>query len=207
MNNKNIKKQRIENYFIDAACELICKSGMSAVTIRNIADKAGYNSATLYTYFKTLSHLIAYASFRFEREMMIAVERRIAEMCESDISKIWPEVYIAMADFLLDNPNIFECNFISMYDGLTRDEVVALRGEKSEFAKFVYENLGNIAIQLNLDMKEIDRINNTCLSLIIGTVLLSIKERTAGNKADLLSELRLQVNNIIKFNLGAYCEK
>lgn len=201
MGNTELKRQRMENYFIDAVCELIREKGMTAATIRNVADKAGYNSATLYSYFKSFPHLLAYASFRFEKEMMIFVEKKITKMKESNLKQIWPEVYVAMADFLLDNPNIFECNFITIYDGLTREEVVSLRDENSEFAKFVVKNLNEIAMQNNLEMQEVNRISDYCLSLIIGSVLLSIKQRTANSKDFLLSELKMQIEFLIKSNL------
>ena len=39
--------------------------GIDGITIRNVADKAGYNSATLYLYFNDLDHLILYASLKY----------------------------------------------------------------------------------------------------------------------------------------------
>lgn len=55
------------NYFIEAAAEIIEKEGFDKVTIRKIADKAGYNSATIYNYFEDLSHLIFFASMSMVR--------------------------------------------------------------------------------------------------------------------------------------------
>ncbi|MBE5959849.1 MAG: helix-turn-helix transcriptional regulator [Lachnospiraceae bacterium] len=36
---------------METACEIIETEGIEAATIRNIAAKAGYNSATIYSYF------------------------------------------------------------------------------------------------------------------------------------------------------------
>ena len=58
--NKRIKKQRVMRYFIDAAREIINEEGIEGVTIRNVAGRAGYNSASLYNYFENLDMLIAY---------------------------------------------------------------------------------------------------------------------------------------------------
>lgn len=46
-------KQRVRmiKYFIDATIEIIEKEGYEGVTIRKVADIAGYNSATIYNYF------------------------------------------------------------------------------------------------------------------------------------------------------------
>lgn len=58
--NKLLKRQRITRYFIDAAREIVEEEGVHAVTIRSVAERAGYNSATLYNYFENLDQLIAF---------------------------------------------------------------------------------------------------------------------------------------------------
>ena len=49
-----IQEERIRKYFIDAAKELIRGEGLSVVTARNVAERAGYSYATLYNYFKDI---------------------------------------------------------------------------------------------------------------------------------------------------------
>lgn len=51
-------------YFIEAAYQLIEEEGLELLTIRKVADVAGYNSATLYNYFENLDSLVAYASLK-----------------------------------------------------------------------------------------------------------------------------------------------
>ncbi len=64
MTNKELRIKRIRGYFIEAAQEIIDKEGIHAVTIRKVAQRAGYNSATLYNYFRNLDHLLALALSR-----------------------------------------------------------------------------------------------------------------------------------------------
>ena len=52
------------NYFIEAASQIIEEEGLEAVTIRKVADIAGYNSATLYNYFENLDHLIFFSQLK-----------------------------------------------------------------------------------------------------------------------------------------------
>lgn len=59
--NKELKKQRMYTYFIDAALSIIEENDINNVTIRAVADRAGYNSATLYNYFDNLDHLKYFA--------------------------------------------------------------------------------------------------------------------------------------------------
>ena len=58
MDKKEIQERRMKGYFIDATKELLKGEGLSAVSVRSVADKAGYSYATLYNYFKDLNDLI-----------------------------------------------------------------------------------------------------------------------------------------------------
>lgn len=62
IDKKLIKKQRVIRYFIQAATEIAQNDGMEAITIRNVSEGAGYNSATLYNYFENLEQLLAFTS-------------------------------------------------------------------------------------------------------------------------------------------------
>ena len=52
MERKKIQEERIRGYFIQATKEILKGEGLSALSVRNIADRAGYSYATLYNYFK-----------------------------------------------------------------------------------------------------------------------------------------------------------
>ena len=45
----SIKKRRVMTYFIEAARQLMSSEGIQALSIRGIAEIAGYNSATSTT--------------------------------------------------------------------------------------------------------------------------------------------------------------
>lgn len=68
MNNKEIQRKRMLTYFIEAAKKIMEEEGLQAVTIRKVADMAGYNSSTLYNYFENLNHLIFFASMKYLNE-------------------------------------------------------------------------------------------------------------------------------------------
>ncbi|WP_252503018.1 TetR/AcrR family transcriptional regulator [Sporosarcina sp. Marseille-Q4943] len=68
MSNKKIQLSRMWKYFIDATKEIINEDGINQVTIRKVADRAGYNSATIYNYFGEVSHLIFFASMKLLKE-------------------------------------------------------------------------------------------------------------------------------------------
>lgn len=61
-------------YFIDAAQSILEQEGMQGLTIRKVADMAGYNSATLYSYFENLDHLAFYASLKYLRNYLFKLQ-------------------------------------------------------------------------------------------------------------------------------------
>lgn len=70
MEEMNIKKKRVMMYFIEATQELILKEGLENLSIKKIAEKAGYNSATIYNYFENLEVLILYASINYLKDYL-----------------------------------------------------------------------------------------------------------------------------------------
>ncbi len=55
---KSLKKSRVMGYFVAAATEIIEEFGLDAVTIRLVAERAGYHSSTIYNYFDDLDHVM-----------------------------------------------------------------------------------------------------------------------------------------------------
>lgn len=68
MVKKELQKRRIMKYFIEATNSIIEEEGIECVTIRKVADMAGYNSATLYNYFQNLNHLIFLSSMKYLKD-------------------------------------------------------------------------------------------------------------------------------------------
>lgn len=62
MNEHNalLKKSRMTRYYIDAVITLSDDIPVDAITLRQVAAAAGYNSATLYNYFQNMNQLIAF---------------------------------------------------------------------------------------------------------------------------------------------------
>ncbi len=105
---RDIQRKRMMCYFIDAASEIIEKEGFDKITVRKVADLAGYNSATLYNYFENLDHLIFFSAMRFLKEYAQSLPDYIqdAENALDRYFKIWelfcyhayskPEIYNAI---------------------------------------------------------------------------------------------------------------
>lgn len=53
-----IRQKRTMIFFIEATKHILQEDGYDHLTIREIAQRAGYNAATLYHYFRDLDELI-----------------------------------------------------------------------------------------------------------------------------------------------------
>ena len=58
------KRKRVMAYFINATIELMEEIGIENLTIRKVAERSKYNSATLYNYFDSLDELEMFASVK-----------------------------------------------------------------------------------------------------------------------------------------------
>ena len=54
MKNKDVQEMRMKNYFIQATKEILKSEGIKHVSVRSVADRAGYSYTTMYNYFKEI---------------------------------------------------------------------------------------------------------------------------------------------------------
>jgi len=54
----SVREGRVRAYFIEAAKQIILREGVEGVSVRKVADIAGYSYATIYNYFSDLNALL-----------------------------------------------------------------------------------------------------------------------------------------------------
>lgn len=74
--------------FIEATKSLMDSVGEEGLSIRKIAAKAGYNSATIYNYFQDLDELMLFGSVSFFRDVF----QKVLEGRTDDMT--WKDRYI-----------------------------------------------------------------------------------------------------------------
>ena len=105
INEMSIKKRRVMIYFIEAARQVLISDGIEGLSIRRIADIAGYNSATLYNYFDDLNHLMLYASMSYLRDYVLALSHRITPAMNA--LECYRTVYETFDSYAFKSPEIF----------------------------------------------------------------------------------------------------
>jgi AcrR family transcriptional regulator len=110
MDRKAIQTRRMRGYFIDAAKEILKGEGLKSISVRNIADRAGYSYATLYNYFSDLKGLIFECVRDFDNECRHYVNTEAADV-SAGRDRIAAKT-MAYVRYFIQYPGIFELFFL-----------------------------------------------------------------------------------------------
>jgi AcrR family transcriptional regulator len=131
---KELQKKRMKCYFIEAASRIIEQEGLENLTVRKVANLAGYNSATLYNYFENFDHLIFFASMRHLKDYSQALPDYIADSKDSldRYYRIW-ELFCLNA---YSKPEIFNAIFFGKFN-------IPLEESVTEYYSLFPQDLGS----------------------------------------------------------------
>ena len=98
------------HYFLDATSELIEEKGLHAITIREIADRAGYTSSTVYNYFRDLSHLKFFAVMRHTNSYFKELPDYMAK--GNNTVEKWLYAWECFCNHSFDRPDVYSLLYI-----------------------------------------------------------------------------------------------
>ncbi|WP_226528784.1 TetR/AcrR family transcriptional regulator [Metabacillus niabensis] len=107
---KELQRTRMWKYFLDAAAEVIEEEGIEHMTIRKIADRAGYTASTAYNYFKDLSHLKFFAAMRFTSDYVKELPHYM-DQGENTVEK-WLYSWECFCKHSFEQPEIYSVIFM-----------------------------------------------------------------------------------------------
>lgn len=115
---KDTEKRKNAIAFVEATQSLIDAEGLEKISIRKIAEKAGFHNSTIYLYFKDANQLILLASLKHFNEY----SRKLADfgnMIASPTDKFLA-IWQAFGETVFYRPHIFRNFFFGKYsDNLT----------------------------------------------------------------------------------------
>ncbi|HFZ6226527.1 TPA: TetR/AcrR family transcriptional regulator [Clostridioides difficile] len=212
MTNKELQKKRILMYFIEAAQNIMENEGIENITLRKVADMAGYNSSTLYKYFKNLDHLISFASIKYFKDYNLNISRCIENENVNDEYKKYIIMWKLFCKHSFDNAQAFyqvffnlssdELSYITKqyYDMFPEDLGIhdsdislMITGESiKERNKILLNNLVDTGY---IPAKDLDIINDIIISFYQN--LLFLKKNTGKNSDD--DELTMKMISSIEY--------
>lgn len=104
-------KRRAINAFVTATEKIMNEEGIHKVTIRKVSDLAGYSSATIYSYFENIDHLILFSSMKFLDEYIEEIPKYIEG--ETTSIGVFKKVWECFSHFAFKRADIFHKLFFS----------------------------------------------------------------------------------------------
>lgn len=109
VSNKDIQRLRTMSFFIEAANKIIDTEGIEAVTVRKVANMAGYNQATVYNYFDNIDYLVGFAAIKYLTEYHKSLKKEVEPIKEPKerFLKIWEK----FCEYSFKRPKIYRAIF------------------------------------------------------------------------------------------------
>ncbi|MFL9484122.1 TetR/AcrR family transcriptional regulator [Chitinophagaceae bacterium LWZ2-11] len=192
MKNKQIQEERIKGYFIEATKSILKGEGLKSISVRNIADQAGYSYATLYNYFKDVNELVFECVKDFQQECveMVASETKELPLGTGRIKAI-AKSYVK---YFIQYPGIFELFFI---EKPTRGQDAILELINTFFDRLCSEDW-EYCIAQKLVFEQSTQIIKPQLNYILtGIMIFYINRRHPSNYQELMQTLEKQLSHIL----------
>lgn len=200
--SKELQKQRIRTYFIEAAKKIALEQGGSAVTIRNSAELAGYSYATIYNYFSDLNDLLWNVSLSCMSDIVKELTPKLqAEHFDlSDVKRIYREY----AGVFVHNPKLFELLFFNFVTPPQEDS----RADKGEagLAQLILTKFRGGGGR-KIPGSRIPDLSQILTSSVHGHLALYFSGKTTQNPDDLYSRIEITLKYILEFSPAGEASK
>ena len=195
MGNKEIQEQRMKGYFIEATKDILRGEGLKNISVRNIAERAGYSYATLYNYFSDVKDLIFECVIDFQEECEVFIKFE-TKKTQPGIEKI-KAVAKAYMKYFIQYTGIFELFFLEKTSDLAR---------KQNTAELIYTFFDKACVEewdyciQNKIIKKTDAelMKPAVKYLITGMLLFYINRRQPASYKEFTELAEIQLNNILK---------
>ena len=108
---KEMRELHIKRIFVDAAKEYITAHGVGSLTVKAVADLAGYAPGTLYNYFADLQELLYECAKDFFHECTLPVKQRL-ESCTTPVERVVAPALV-YTQYFLEHPDVFHLLFVA----------------------------------------------------------------------------------------------
>jgi len=190
MNNKQIREERVRRYFIDSCIKLIRGEGVAVVNVRNVAEDAGYSSATLYNYFKDVYQLLNVCVVELIEEVKHFIE--IASNDGREPKLIIKRKVKAYCNYFIQYPGIYELLFLG------KRSVLGYNKDISELTDSILKS------QIKTDFEElyeneelINDLLNMFNAMINGYLLMYVNKRIPEDYLEFMKIIDKSINNFI----------
>jgi len=188
---KEMRELHIKRIFVDAAKQYIAAHGVGSLTVKAVADLAGYAPGTLYNYFADLQELLYDCAKDFFHECTLRVKQRL-ESCTTPVEKV-VEPALVYTQYFLEHPDVFHLLFVAelgepalqdFQRGAYVPEVIQLQQQHLQECV----QAGIIAIE------KVDSISGLISNTVHSNLLFYLKGRLPVSADQLVEKTRRELN-------------
>ena len=190
---QELKRSRGKLYFLQAAKVIIEREGVEGVTVRKVADSAGYSFPTLYSYFKDLNELLLETKQYMIRELVEILQQKFRSTLQDMNIK---NVFQSYMEYYLENPNVFK--FFYFYQCQKPGEKSQDAVLEPDFGAMWNEAFGNYVESGRLRATDIEVVAKICIYAVHGMLTLSFSNNgDLGDTKNLYRDLNLIVDYLL----------
>ncbi len=190
---QRLKRHRTKRYFLEAVKAMIAAGGVESVSVRKVADVAGYSYATLYNYFEDLNELLWDAKQAMINDIVEYMKKTINDIdLDIDGIKMLYRVYIK---YYFENPNIFK--FFYFYRLIKPDNKQLEGGKETDYNGMLQETFKRFFLEGRLGEEEIELVGKTCIYAVHGMLMLFFSGNGDLTEAGLYRELDMLIDYLL----------
>ncbi|MFZ5354238.1 MAG: TetR/AcrR family transcriptional regulator [Bacillota bacterium] len=187
-----LKSQRIKSYFLDAAKNMIISEGVESVSVRKVADEAGYSFVTLYNHYTDLNALLWDVKQTMINDLIEFMQKGIQDtaMDIEGIKKIF-RLYIA---YYLKHPNVFKFFY---FHKLKRPEFSSEDPDGQYYNAMMKETFASLVLEGKIREQDIEVVGKTCIYTVHGILTLYLSGNGDMTEESICSELDKTIDYLI----------
>ncbi|MBU1240441.1 TetR/AcrR family transcriptional regulator [Myxococcota bacterium] len=199
MSNRELQRRRTMGYFIKACKEILEEEGAAKLSARRVAERAGYSYATIYTYFKDMSSLLAYCIHDYLEESADA--GAVSGVAPGTLEYILRSVE-AYVRYYLANPMKFSVVFTMEHAGkgtiTIPEELAEAFSRPPRVAMMQLEALSAYLLPRGYSPEEVNMTADICASYLHGKLSFYLHRDYGDGPEALVSTIHAAYRSILR---------
>ena len=196
MDKKAIQNERMKGYFIEAAKKIIKEEGVDKLTVKKVADAAGYAQGTLYNYFENLDRLL----FHCIKDYFVECEDSVINKIDNytTVTEKLINSATAYSRYFIEHPNVYQLIFMENLS-YPPEEKIGEQGYIPKIIKILRGILEECAQEGIIKEEEVTIIRNLIGNSIHGNLLFFINDvKKVRTKQEVLKKIETEVEYLLK---------
>ncbi len=190
---QNMKRQRIKMFFLKAAKGVILREGAENVSVRKVADLAGYSYATIYNYFADHNEMLWEVKKLMTNDIVEYMQKKMQQDSydREGIKRLF-RAYIA---YFYKNPNVFR--FFYMYPLSSPMEKTSEAEDQSVYDQMWNAVFKSFVLAGVIREKDIEVLSKIFIYTIHGLMVLGFADREDQEEENIYKDMDQMIDYLL----------